>query len=230
MIFNHFYNVLTIISFFFPMSDKTGGISLEEAGTFRDQLKEFYENAEQETKFIRDVLGALKERSITKEVLISSKLGIEVNKLRKAPLKEDLAATVLEILQKWRSIMTANGVSAPPEKRPLPKESFKEAKGPLNVREKSVEMLKTALTQETEDAVKAELVAISIEEELYREFGEQTDQPYKAKLRSKYLNIKDAANTGLRHALLNKRITAEQFCAMSPAVNFPLFLRRLGDG
>jgi transcription elongation factor S-II len=61
-------------------------------------------------------------------------------------------------------------------------------------------------------------IACEIEQCLFKEFGNPADQKYKAKFRSKYLNLKDKSNPTLREALLTKVLSPEKFCAMTPAV------------
>lgn len=57
----------------------------------------------------------------------------------------------------------------------------------------------------------------SIEECLYREFNHSVDQPYRARFRSRYLNLKDKNNAHLRKALLSGVISTERFCTMNAA-------------
>jgi transcription elongation factor S-II len=61
-------------------------------------------------------------------------------------------------------------------------------------------------------------LAREIEECLYMEYGNNTGPEYKAKFRSKYLNIKAVREGGwLRKALRDGSLGAQRFCLMSPA-------------
>lgn len=60
--------------------------------------------------------------------------------------------------------------------------------------------------------------AQSIEKCLFAEFQAVTPA-YKAKFRSKYLNLKDKKNPTLREALISGLINAERFCQMTSAVH-----------
>lgn len=57
-------------------------------------------------------------------------------------------------------------------------------------------------------------LARSIEQCLYSEFG-SVDVKYKAKFRSKYLNLKDKSNPTLREALLSGVLSPSRFCSMT---------------
>lgn len=58
--------------------------------------------------------------------------------------------------------------------------------------------------------------AQSVEAALWEEF-KTTDAKYKAKFRSKYLNLKDKNNPDLRSSLLQGTLSATRFCAMTSA-------------
>lgn len=58
--------------------------------------------------------------------------------------------------------------------------------------------------------------AAAVEKALFEEHG-STDPKYKAKFRSKYLNLKDKSNPQLRSILLQGLISASQFVAMTAA-------------
>lgn len=89
-------------------------------------------------------------------------------------------------------------------------------------RDKCFTMLLTAIRVDDEDQSKDpdELtmsICRGIEECLFNEFKQSVDQPYRAKFRSRFLNLKDKKNNHLRSALLSGMITPDRFCSMSAA-------------
>jgi hypothetical protein len=104
------------------------------------------------------------------------------------------------------------------------------------VRDKCFEMLVSALMVDQQRQLEAaeedsgangpitpdEIVittAQSIERCLFAEFQAVTPA-YKAKFRSKYLNLNDRNNPTLRNALISGMINAERFCQMTAAVRY----------
>ena len=91
------------------------------------------------------------------------------------------------------------------------------------IRDKCREMLLSALSFDPDEfTFKGDVIriAIEVEETLCAEFGGKvSNSQFKAKFRSKYLNLKDRANATLRRALLSGIISAEQFCSMTAAVS-----------
>lgn len=88
------------------------------------------------------------------------------------------------------------------------------------VRDKCLEMLvKALMTDQPEGSNPDELVintAQSIERALFNEF-KSTSPAYKAKMRSKYLNLLDKNNPTLRSGLISGMINADRFIAMTSA-------------
>lgn len=87
------------------------------------------------------------------------------------------------------------------------------------VRDKCVALLIGAFSSDCpEDAENSGIISLcrSIEVCLFEEFG-NTEAAYKAKFRTKYLNLKDKNNNALRQSLRSCRINAEHFCKMSAA-------------
>lgn len=89
------------------------------------------------------------------------------------------------------------------------------------VRDKCFQMLITALTVDAASEEEPDELVLStsraIEECLYREFDCQVTPAYKAKFRSKYLNLKEKSNSTLRRAILSGVVSARRFCAMNAA-------------
>ncbi|PJF17614.1 Aspartyl/glutamyl-tRNA(Asn/Gln) amidotransferase subunit B [Paramicrosporidium saccamoebae] len=204
-----------------------------------------------------ETLKELQDTPIKREVLEESKLGVQVNKVRKAG-NEELAALATGILLKWRDIMLEEGKTTkkrpleeskvePPSKdikkvkdvpsreptpkdiekvkdvssiKPTPKDTISsreadEFKTGDAIRDKCYEMLLSALLQDTTESptLKHYRICREIEECLFVEFG-STSPAYKAKFRSKYLNLK--STPALRHALLT-HLTPAGFHAMNAA-------------
>jgi len=57
--------------------------------------------------------------------------------------------------------------------------------------------------------------ARAIEKIVYDQHGSQTTQPYRAKMRSLYLNLKEKSNPGLRESVVSGEITPQKLCNMS---------------
>ncbi|KAF8530032.1 transcription elongation factor [Hysterangium stoloniferum] len=57
--------------------------------------------------------------------------------------------------------------------------------------------------------------ARAIEETTYKQHGSQTSQPYRAKMRSLYLNLKDKSNPSLRESVVSGEIPPQKLCNMS---------------
>lgn len=88
------------------------------------------------------------------------------------------------------------------------------------VRDKCFEMLVAAITVDEGRGEPDELIfslCRAIEECLFHECGQSTSAAYKSQFRSKYLNLKDAANQPLRHSLLTSALSPARFIAMTPA-------------
>ena len=58
-------------------------------------------------------------------------------------------------------------------------------------------------------------ISIDIEANLFDQHGNPSTDSYKRTFRSKYLNLKDKANPGLRSQLLNGNTSPEEFIKMS---------------
>lgn len=87
-----------------------------------------------------------------------------------------------------------------------------------SVRDKCFEMLLTSLTMDSPSSEAPDELTLTIcrtiEKCLYAEFN-NTDSAYKAKFRSRYLNLRDKGSTMLRQSLLTGAITPERFVTMN---------------
>ena len=57
--------------------------------------------------------------------------------------------------------------------------------------------------------------ALSIEEIIYIQHSRQTSQPYRSKIRSLYLNLKDKSNPSLRDSVVSGDLPASRLCTMT---------------
>jgi transcription elongation factor S-II len=62
--------------------------------------------------------------------------------------------------------------------------------------------------------------ANAIEEAVYREFKTELGQPYKNKMRSLALNLKEKSNPGLREGVVSGTLPVARFCNMTANVSF----------
>lgn len=193
------------------------------------------------------MLTELKDAVVSKKLLEKSRLGVEVNKLRKSATG-DVAKLATEILLEWREIVlekpniikrsigvreegvndeTISSRESTENTKRLRQDSLPATAKEMtqrhltgdSVRDKCFEMLLTALAVDSIDEPDELTLSIcrGIEECLFKEFEGQTDQHYKAKFRSRYLNLKDKQNANLRKSLLTGYLTPTSFCAMSTA-------------
>ena len=57
--------------------------------------------------------------------------------------------------------------------------------------------------------------ARAIEEMVFKQHKHQTSQPYRTKIRSLYLNLKDKSNPGLRDSVVSGDLPASRLCTMT---------------
>jgi transcription elongation factor S-II len=82
-------------------------------------------------------------------------------------------------------------------------------------RDKCTEVIYDALAfDSSHPTALVEKRARAVEASVYREFG-STGQPYKAKIRSLFVNLKDKNNPGLRENVVNGDLPAEKLATMS---------------
>lgn len=185
---------------------------------------------------VKELLEKLENIPCTKEELETSKIGATVNRIRKMEEQTDLSEMALNILVKWKTVMLKEAEKPAienkrKEREEEKKEEVKRVKQELSdpIRSKCVEMLCNAMMQEgggEVDEMTME-IALQIERALFTEF-KNTEAPYKAKFRSKYLNLKDKQNGALREGLRSGFITPERFIAMTSAVK--ICFNCLGNG
>lgn len=160
-----------------------------------------------------------------------------VNKLRKQETDKEVAKLATSLLLDWKRILVGGEVPEVKQaKSPTPPPPSADSSAIANLsayelfhqfqtgdatRDRCIEMLVTALCTDTPECLQSpdELIlgcAASVERALFAEFR-AVDLKYKAKFRSKYLNLKDRQNPQLRSILLQGAITPEHFAAMTPA-------------
>lgn len=234
-----------------------------------EELRKRLEDEKDEDKVI-GLLEELHERELKKDEIVSTRLGVVVNQIRKRPdNKTDVTKAAEKILLKWKPLMTptpspvmssaSNGSSSKrtlenstegkESKKPstelkyVSKEEYEEAIKDFlpgsETRNKCVEMLIRALMVDIlpESATSLEdgsgkwvlpdeltcSTAHAIEACLYHEFGGETSTEYKAKFRSKYMNLQNRqSGRHLRFGLLDGAIVPTKFCSMSPSVHFQI--------
>jgi len=190
------------------------------------------------------ILKNMQGKKVTIEGLQKSKIGVLVNKLRKQETHKEVAKIATAILVDWKKVLlesekpavvekkqTAHNVKSTPSIQTPPpagtiaslagNELFQQYKTGDSVRDKCIEMFVTALCTDTPEMFESpdELVlgtAAAVEKALFAEFS-GTDAKYKAKFRSKYLNLKDKLNPHLRNTLLRGECTSSSFIAMTAA-------------
>lgn len=157
--------------------------------------------------------------------LQKSKIGITVNKLRKIEGHPQTSKLATDILIDWKKIMLESTVrkADTPARPESPHDDLHlQFKTGDVTRDKCIEMFVAALATDTPElaANPDELLlgtAHACEAALYAEFSGVIDPKYKAKFRSKYLNLKDRTNPQLRAALLQALISPAAFIAMTAA-------------
>lgn len=87
------------------------------------------------------------------------------------------------------------------------------------VRDKSVDIIYTALATNTDaDTVIIEKKAVGIEDNVFKHFANKSSQTpaYREKIRSLFLNLKDAHNPTLKLRVLCGSLSVKNFCTMTP--------------
>lgn len=241
------------------------------------KLDELFKKLESEKSGERiiELLETLQEQELTRDEIVSSKLGVLVNQIRKRPdTKVEVTKAAEKVLLKWKPLMTNNNsaVNASSSTNASPNISVSSGKRPLDLVEsveekegkKTQTELKYVTKEEFEEVVQAFLpgsatrdkcvemliralmvdllpdnatslcdangkwalpdeltcsTAHAIEACLFHEFDGETSTEYKAKFRSKYMNLQNKqAGRHLRFGLIDGAIAPTKFCSMSPAV------------
>ncbi|KAF8515182.1 transcription elongation factor [Gautieria morchelliformis] len=84
------------------------------------------------------------------------------------------------------------------------------------VRDKCVQMIYDAIAFDSgapNDQLSSR--ALAVEETVYAQHHRQTSQPYRTKIRSLYLNLKDKSNPGLRESVVSGDLPASRLCTMT---------------
>lgn len=189
------------------------------------------------------ILNDLKTGVIpTEDLLRSTKIGVIVNrsKQHKSP---DVARLANEIVKKWRDDInkqkastpnkTTNGASpkdtppsssvddkskssVPPAERTWKKDGVDRSRTGQSTRDNCIGLIYDGLCQHSTVPPPTVLnVAASIERAAYAEYGPESNESYKAKMRSLYQNLKNKSNPKLRTRILGGEIGAERFVVMT---------------
>lgn len=133
------------------------------------------------------------------------KFGVHVNRVRKEAAFKEAAPLAINLLQKWKPLLLGSKDAVAPPSPAI----ADAARTPLDpVRAKCIEMLHCVLGDPDQQ------VAEEVEQSLFDEFG-RTSSSYRAKFRSKYLNLKQ--NKALREQLVFRVVSAERFSQMTAA-------------
>ncbi|CBY20996.1 unnamed protein product [Oikopleura dioica] len=217
---------------------------LEELKRYASQVKKLCDKEKYGDAV--DLLNALKEEKITKELLESSKIGHVVNALRKGAQTSghaEIAAQSKSLIKQWKAQMAQNaggGDNGAPakvqktesssQKREKEKEKTSDSKDDFSlgasiqptadpVRNKSRELLQKALLVDKDkfNPQFVSLMAAKIEEAIYNFHGNSSsDTKYRNKIRSRYSNLKDAKNPDLRDSVMTGVISPDKLASMKP--------------
>jgi transcription elongation factor S-II len=148
------------------------------------------------------------------------RLGPHVNKIRKMPGMKEAGPLATRLLQQWKPILQASAggsstsspgsasaksdVKAPQPAKTTTTTQQKSTRDPIRV--KSIDLFNTVL--------KNEELSQDIEEAIYDQFN-SVSADYRAKVRSKYLNLKQ--NPSLPSQLTSRLLTPTRFVSMSAA-------------
>ncbi|KAF8880997.1 transcription factor S-II, central domain-containing protein [Infundibulicybe gibba] len=191
------------------------------------------------------VLNILKKDfEVNEAILRESKAGLAVGKLRSHASKE-VADLAKEIVKKWKTAVEkakqAQGGSTKKDVKPARKPSTSDAKTPItptgssgkvdvrtaksdgvkvsgtgdSTRDKCAELIYDALASDSSAPVDLILRrAQAIEAAVYSDF-DGTTAPYKAKIRSFFVNLKDKNNPGLRESIVSGELSEKKFSKMT---------------
>lgn len=160
------------------------------------------------------VVACLKELNTKGNVdeELAKKLGPSVNIIRKNTVFKEASPLATSLLQKWKPLLMVApskdpGVGAEVRK-PVAANTIKTKSYTRDpVRVKSMDLFKSVLEEDVE-------LAEDLEEALFDEFT-AVNADYKAKVRSKYLNLKQ--NKSLKEQLLTGTLTPSRFVEMTAA-------------
>ncbi|KTW26912.1 transcription elongation factor S-II [Pneumocystis jirovecii RU7] len=189
---------------------------------------------------IVDILNLLKKEVIVSEsLLIDTKLGITVGKLRNYSEKY-VADLAKEIVKKWKEDMSAmksgKKVSLAENKTDTPittselstPNTFEKTRDSTTdcieknitgdkVRDNCVHLIYNALVYGSEESSATILSkAKAIDEYVFNSCLCKTDGSYRQKMRSLFLNLKDKNNPTLRQNVVSGELSIPRFCTMTP--------------
>jgi len=192
---------------------------------------------------IISILNDLKSGVVpTEDLLRSTKIGVIVNR-SKQHKNPDVARLANEIVKKWRDDINKqkaatpskmNGASpkgtsspaasqddksvssVPPAERTWKKDGVDRAKTGQSTRDNCIGLIYDGLCQHTTTPPNTVLIsAVAVERAAFVEFGPETQEAYKSKIRSLYQNLKNKSNPKLRLRVLSGEIAAERFVVMT---------------
>jgi transcription elongation factor S-II len=161
------------------------------------------------------------ELQVSVELLKQSRLGIVVNKL-KSHSDQAVRKRAALLVDKWKDNLTAKTKEGEEGSTPPQKKQRVSSPTGDSTRDKCVQMFHSALmtgieekpgaTREHDDEMAMDIAMVA-ERLLFSEFN-QVSGEYRAKFRSKYLNLKEN-NPHLRRSLLDGALTPERFIKMT---------------
>ena len=178
----------------------------------------------------------------SEDILRSTRIGVVVNKLKQHKNAE-VCRLASEIVKKWRDDIrkqkgppkkkssetppTSTASPAPsasdkpkftvsPDKRDYKKDNVDIARTSQSTRDNCIGLLYNGLCHMSTAAPSIILeCAVSIEQAAFTSLGPETSEPYKAKIRSLFQNLKNKSNPSLRVRVVQGEITPDRFIAMT---------------
>ncbi|MCJ1305013.1 RNA polymerase II elongation factor, partial [Hypocenomyce scalaris] len=192
---------------------------------------------------IVQILNDLKTGVVpTEDLLRSTKIGVIVNR-SKQHKNPEVARLANEIVKKWRDDINKqkastpsknmNGASpkgtppsssaddkskssVPPAERTWKKDGIDRARTGQSTRDNCIGLIYDGLCQHSTVPPNTVLnVAASVERAAFAEYGPETNETYKSKIRSLYQNLKNKSNPKLRTRILGGEISPERFVVMT---------------
>ncbi|KAF1812446.1 transcription elongation factor S-II [Eremomyces bilateralis CBS 781.70] len=192
-----------------------------------------------------DILSQLRKGvEATEDILRSTKIGVTINRLRQNK-DPNVATQASELVSKWKSDIKkagsgpstpkiSNGTASPapppsssqpklkqkhdiaPDKRNSKSDNVSTQVTGNSTRDNCVKLMYDGLAHMSEKLPSEVLrIAREVEEAAYKEFGPETSDAYKTKMRSLYQNLKNKSNPGLRVRVLSGNVTPARFVVMT---------------
>lgn len=106
--------------------------------------------------------------------------------------------------------------TVPPDQRDYKKDGISISRTNQVTRDNCIGLLYNGLAYTSTVSPSAVITtAVSVEEACFRKYGPESNEPYKAKIRSLFQNLKNKSNPGLRVRVLSGEIPADRFVAMT---------------